>query len=170
MARDLAPDLVLMDGGLPDGSGVDATRRILAEQPDTKIVFLTVHEDDEMLFAALRAGAQGYLLKNTSLPRLVELLRGVERGEPAFGPAIMGRVVDAFVRAMPAPVPDDQRLDLTARELEVLRALGNGASNEEIASQLTISEHTVKNHVRNILSKLHLRNRNEAGSYARTRL
>ena len=166
LARELKPDLILMDFGLPDGTGLDATKIILADQPNTKIVFLTVHEEDDRLFAAIRSGAKGYLLKNVPVSRLLAFLRGLERGEAAITPAMTSRVLNEFARLEPThsqTEPDE----LTTRELEVLRELSTGASNREIAGRLIIAENTVKNHVSNILNKLSLRNRREAAEFAR---
>lgn len=167
-ARDLQPDLVLMDFSLPDGTGLDATLPILADRPATSIVFLTVFDDDDRLFAALRHGAKGYLLKNISGVDLVAALRAVVRGEAALAPTLSAHVVKEFARL---PHPDGGRADeplLTDREHDVLRELGTGASNDEIAARLMISLSTVKNHIHNILTKLHVRNRREAIIYARS--
>jgi two-component system NarL family response regulator len=168
LARKLRPDLILMDISLPDGTGIEATQAILAELPATKIVCLTVHEDDENLFAAIRAGATGYLLKNVRAAELLKRLRGAARGEAAISPAIARRILDEFSR-LPTPrdISPAHPSDLTAREVQIVQQLTRGASNREIARQLVISENTVKNHVRNVLSKLHLRSRREIASYAR---
>jgi DNA-binding NarL/FixJ family response regulator len=166
MARQLCPDLILMDFGLPDGTGLDATQAILAEQPEIKIVFLTVHEEDDRLFAAIRSGAKGYLLKNVPVTKLLTFLRGTEQGEAAISAAMASRILAEFSRL---ESPRRDRLatgELTLRELEVLRELASGASNREIADRLVIAENTVKNHVRNVLAKLNLRNRREATSFA----
>ena len=167
-ARELEPDLILMDFGLPDGTGLDATQAILAERPGTKIVFLTVHEQDDRLFAAIRSGAKGYLLKNVPVSKLLDYLRGVERGEAAVSPAMTSHILEEFARGGGAREPcQDELGGLTSRELEVLRELTTGASNQEIADRLVIAENTVKVHVRNLLAKLDLKNRREAASYAR---
>ncbi len=168
LAEALSPDLILMDFGLPDGTGLEATRLILARQPAIQIVFLTVHEDDDRLFDAVRAGARGYLLKNVPVARLVEYLRGLERGEAAITPALASRVLAEFAQTGCRQAVDETEFKgLTLREIEVLRELAQGVTNYEIASRLVISENTVKNHVRNILAKLHLRNRREAAIFAR---
>jgi DNA-binding NarL/FixJ family response regulator len=166
--REHHPDLVLMDFSLPDGTGLDATQVILAERPDTRIVFLTVGEGDDRLFAAIRAGAKGYLQKNVPVAELVLFLRGVERGEMALTLAASKRILDEFARSVPRQPLQNSSDKLTPREVEVLRALAYGASNSEIAQQLVISENTVKNHIHSILAKLHLRNRREATKFART--
>jgi len=168
MAHNLQPDLVLMDFTLPDGTGLDATRAILGRRPGTKIVFLTVHEDDERLFAAIRSGAKGYMLKNVPVAKLLEQLRGLERNEAAILPTMTSRILVEFARTRPGQQPDHSALaQLTSRELDVLRELVQGASNREIAECLFITENTVKNHVSNILNKLDLPNRREAARYAR---
>jgi len=168
MARELKPDLILMDFSLPDGTGAEATQAILAEQPNIKIVFLTVHDDDERLFGAIRRGAKGYLLKNTPVDKLLTYLQGMERGEAAISPKMTSRVMEKFAELEPKQMtPQSESVDLTTRELQVLRQLDTGASNQEIADRLFISERTVKNHVSRILAKLNLKNRYEAANYAR---
>jgi len=168
MTRELEPDLVLMDFGLPDGTGLDATQAILAERPGTNIVFLTVHEQDDRLFAAIRCGAKGYLLKNVPVSKLLDYLQGVQRGEAAISPTMTSHILEEFARLDPSRDPGPAELaELTTREVEVLRELATGASNLEIAGRLCISENTVKNHVGSILTKLNLRNRREAASLAR---
>jgi DNA-binding NarL/FixJ family response regulator len=167
-ARQLHPDIILMDFTLLDGTGLEATLAILAERPETKIIFLTVHEDNETLFAAIRAGAVGYLFKNTRSAELLKRLRAVARGEAGISPAIALRILDEFSKTTASATSGDQpaSIELTAREIEVIRELAKGASNRDIASRLVISENTVKNHVRNVLAKLHLRNRREVAEYA----
>jgi DNA-binding NarL/FixJ family response regulator len=168
LTNNIGPDLILMDFGLPDGTGLDATRVILAARPATKIVFLTVHEDDEHLFEAIRVGAKGYLLKNVSSTKLLSSLRGVLLGEAALMPAMTTRILDEFVRLGDGPQRRTAKTEtLTPRELEVLVQLETGASNREIAEQLFISEFTVKNHIRNILAKLNLHSRRQAIRYMR---
>jgi DNA-binding NarL/FixJ family response regulator len=168
MTRQLEPDLILMDFGLPDGTGLDATQAILAERPQAKIVFLTVHEQDDRLFAAIRSGAKGYLLKNVPVSKLLDYLRGVERGEAAISLAMAGHLLDEFSR-LSSPSDSDwvEVGELTLREVEVLRELASGATNREIAERLVISENTVKVHIHNLLGKLNLRNRREAIDFAR---
>lgn len=169
LARDLQPDLILMDINLPDGTGVDAAAAILAELPSIKIIFLTVYDDDEHLFAAVRAGGMGYLLKNVGATELVNRVRGARYGEAALSPSLAGRILDEFAR-LPAAVGRDQAVHavLTAREIEIVRLLARGSSNRDIAAQLVISENTVKNHVQNVLAKLHLHSRRDVPGYART--
>lgn len=167
LTRKLRPQLVLMNMNLPDGTVVDATKIILAEVPETKIIALTVHEDEELLFEAIRAGAIGYLSKHSRAAELLETLKGVMRGEAGISRTTARRILDEFVRL--SPHHSGEAPTLTARELEVLRELANGASNQEIAERLVISENTVKNHVRNLLAKLHFHSRHEAADYARRR-
>ena len=166
--RQLHPDVVLMDFSLPDGTGLDATRVILAERPDTRIVFLTVGEGDDRLFAAMRAGAKGFLQKNVPIADLLSFLRGVECGEMALTAAASMRILDEFSRSVPRQPRHDSSDKLTPREVDVLQALSSGASNSDIAKQLVISENTVKNHIHSILAKLHLHNRREATKFARS--
>jgi len=166
-AHTLQPDIILMDFTLPDGTGLEATLAILAERPETKIVFLTVHEDNDALFAAIRAGAVGYLFKNTRSAELLKRLRAVARGEAGISPVVALRILDEFSKTTTSlPQDDPAKVELTSREIEVIRELAQGASNRDIARRLVISENTVKNHVRNVLAKLHLRNRREVVEYA----
>jgi DNA-binding NarL/FixJ family response regulator len=168
IAQDLRPDVVLMDFGLPDGTGLEATRAIMADRPGTNIVFLTVHEEDDQLFAAIRSGARGYLLKNVPVAKLLTYLRGVACGEAAITGVLASRILSEFSRMQaPRRFAQPELDELTSREVQVLQELAAGASNHEIAGHLVISENTVKNHVRSILGKLNLRNRREAASFAR---
>ena len=165
VARLALPDIILMDFSLPDGTGADATRAILAENPDCKIVFLTMSEDDENLFDAIRSGAKGYLLKNMQPHKLVVALRSVQNGESAISRSMTMRLMEELSRSKkPEPVRDST---LTRRELDVIYALASGLSNAEIAKQLFISENTVKYHVHSILGKLGLSDRRELSLYAR---
>lgn len=165
MVKGLKPDMVLMDFGLPDGTGADATRAILQEHPDCKIVFLTMSEQDEDLFAAIRSGAKGYLLKNMRPAKLVSSLRAVQQGESAISRAMTLRLMEELARTKEPPRVDGPTL--TRRELEVLHELAAGFSNQEIAEHLFISENTVKYHVHSILEKLGLSDRRDAALYAR---
>jgi DNA-binding NarL/FixJ family response regulator len=161
-ARELKPDVILMDFTLPDGTGVEATQAILAEQPAIRIIFLTIHEDDEKIFEAIRHGAVGYLPKNVTSSRLLAYLRGLERGEVAIQPEFTARILKEFAH-LPARenVTAEATARLTPRQREILRELKTGASNKQIAARLVISEQTVKNHVSRILKKLSLRSRHE---------
>jgi two-component system NarL family response regulator len=167
-ARQIKPAVVLMDFSLPDGTGLEATRAILADHPETSIIFLTVHDNDERLIAAMRAGAKGYLLKNLSVSKLLASLRALERGEAAISRIMMARILEEFAAPVQPAVPQPSPLvGLTSREIEVLQELADGITNQEIATRLYISENTVKNHIHNILEKLSLHNRREAIDFAR---
>jgi DNA-binding NarL/FixJ family response regulator len=166
MARSAKPDIILMDFNLPDGSGVDATRKILEEQPTCKVVFLTMSEQDEDLFAAIRVGAKGYMLKNMHPPELVAALRSVQQGESALSRAMTLRLMDELSRTKKS-IGRPAENTLTLRELDVLRAIASGMSNQEIGSHLFISENTVKFHVHSLLAKLNLSDRKEAASFAK---
>jgi DNA-binding NarL/FixJ family response regulator len=168
-AATLHPDVVLMDLRMPVLDGVSATRRLRVEQPGTRVLALTTFDDDEDVFAALRAGAVGYLLKDVSADRLVEALLAAARGESVLQPSVAARVVARFA-AMPddaPPRPQPLVVPLSDRELEVLRLLADGGSNREIAAALFLAEGTVKNHVTNVLAKLGARDRTQAALRAR---
>jgi two-component system NarL family response regulator len=168
MANELRPQVILMDFSLPDGTGLEATRAILPNMPDSKIIFLTVHDSDDRLIAAIRAGARGYLLKNLSVSKLLASLRALERGEAALSRIMMARIIEEFAQSTPAASSAPSPLvGLTSREIEVLQELADGITNQEIATRLYISENTVKNHIHNILEKLTLHNRREAIEFAR---
>ncbi len=167
-ALQLKPDVVLMDFSLPDGTGLEATRAILTELPQTQIIFLTVHDNDDRLIAAIRAGAKGYLLKNLSVNKLLASLRALERGEAAISRIMMARILKEFAQShLPSNGTPSPLVGLTSREIEVLQELADGITNQEIATRLFISENTVKNHIHNILEKLNLHNRREAIEFAR---
>ena len=168
--RELSPDVVLMDVQMPVANGVAGVRAIREAGFATKIVMLTVSEEDEDLFESIRAGANGYLLKNVRPEVLFENIRGVMRGEAPIAPAIAHKLLEAL-RQGPLPVPRSDvaaRTDtvLTRRESEILQLVSTGLSNKEIAARLVITEGTVKNHVHNALEKLHLSNRVQAAAYA----
>jgi DNA-binding NarL/FixJ family response regulator len=166
MARELMPDLILMDISMPGIDGLEATRRIKAEMPYVRIVVLTVSESDQSLFEAIKSGAQGYLLKSVQPQALLDTLSGVVRGEASISGPMAARLLQDLARdsrpASPPPTP----ARLTQREQEVLRLVAQGKSNKEIASALNIAENTVKNHLKNILEKLHLENRVQAATFA----
>jgi len=168
-ARELGPDLILMDVTMPGCDGLEATQQIIAEIPGTTIVMLTVRDEDEKLFEAIRNGAQGYLLKSIRSAEMLRLLRGAVRGEAAITPALGGRMLEEFrqVSQRAADFPADNPVALTAREQAVLSLVAEGATNKEIAEQLNVSMHTVKSHMRKILAKLHQERRHEAAAYAR---
>jgi DNA-binding NarL/FixJ family response regulator len=161
-ARALEPDIVLMDIELPGEDGVSATQRLTMEMPAITVVMLTVHDDSQSLFKAIKAGAQGYLVKNVRSRELLEQLRGLARGEAAISRRMAARILDE-IRGQTEPFGPGE--ELTAREMDVLELVAARLSNAEIAERLVVSEHTVKNHMKNILSKLHLRNRHQAAAY-----
>ena len=165
----LGPDVVLMDLRMPHLGGVAASERITAEHPAVRILILTTFEDDEEVFAALRAGAVGYLLKDSPAERLVEAVRTVARGESFLQPSVAAKVLHEFSRLSPRdPVGNRSLQDpLSNRELEVLGELAKGHSNREIADRLFLAEGTVKNHVTNILGKLGVKDRTQAALRAR---
>jgi DNA-binding NarL/FixJ family response regulator len=168
MALELKPDLVLLDLNLPDGSGLDVIKSILSRRPETKIVILTVHETEDLLLAAIRDGAIGYIVKNTPVSELLLSLRALARGEAALSRTMTTRLVRSVHRLDKSINEDDPDLEeLTPREIEVLQLLGARATNQEIADQLVIAENTAKVHVYNILKKLEFNSRQEAGKFAR---
>jgi len=165
-ARQLHPDLILMDIMMPRMGGLEATRLIKAELPQVKVVMLTVSDDEEDLFEAIKSGAQGYLLKDLKAEVFFDLIAGVARGEAPISPAMATRMLDEFSRLARGARAGE---GLTERELEVLRLVAQGRTNKEIAASLYISENTVKYHLRNILDKLHLENRAQVVAYAMRR-
>jgi len=166
-AHSLKPDIILMDFSLPDGTGLDATKEILEDLPDCKIIFLTVHETDDKLFAAIRAGAQGYLPKNVASSSLITSLRSLDQGEMAISRKMTSRIVKEFSHSNLQSTMTEQLITkLSPRELDVLSELEPGVSNSQIAERLVISENTVKHHIRNILNKLEVNNRREASVIA----
>jgi two-component system NarL family response regulator len=174
MAQSLRPDVILMDINMPGTDGLEATQQIAQKLPDCKIVMLTVRDEDERIFEAIRNGAQGYLLKTIRAHQLMEMIRAVARGEAAMTPSIAARVMAEFRRQSsggaappsnasdPATASRSEFADLTWREQDVLRLITEGRTDKEIAASLDISLYTVKSHVRNILAKLHVNNRREA--------
>lgn len=166
-ALQLHPDLILMDIALPDGNGLGATREIVQKLPSTSVVILTILESDELLFEAFHNGARGYLIKNTSLNKLMASLRGLQQGEAAITRKQTTRILEEFYRlGKTDPQVDGCSNSLTHREQEILGYVCQGSSNLQIAVKLFISENTVKNHVHSILRKLKLRNRREAADFA----
>ncbi|MGC8779244.1 MAG: response regulator [Anaerolineae bacterium] len=165
MARDLRPDVILMDITMPGTDGIEATRQIKQEQPAIKVIILTVRDEDERLFEAIRSGADGYLLKTIRARQLVDMLRATQRGEAAIGPALAARMLEEFRRLAGAQLADADKEALTLltpREREVLNLIARGASDREIARELTVSLYTVKAHVRSILQKLQVSSRRDA--------
>jgi len=167
-AEEFAPDVVLMDVRMPRVDGIEATRTIHEQVPSTKILMLTVSDDDQDLFEAIKAGASGYLLKEVSVEEVADSVRAVVQGQTLISPSMASKLLTEFV-ALDKRVTEKQQYTsprLTSRELEVLKLVAKGMSNRDIAGDLYISENTVKNHVRNILEKLHLHSRMEAVIYA----
>jgi DNA-binding NarL/FixJ family response regulator len=165
-AASLRPDVVLMDLRMPVLDGVAATRRLRLEHPSVRVIALTTFDDDEDVFAALRAGAVGYLLKDVSSARLIEAVLAAARGESVLQPSVAAKVVARFAQ-LPEPAPQALVVPLSEREREVLRLLADGRSNREIAAKLFLAEGTVKNHVTNLLGKLGARDRTQAALRAR---
>ncbi|AKF09537.1 response regulator [Sandaracinus amylolyticus] len=161
----LRPDVVLMDMKMPVLDGVAATRRLQVQQPRCKVVVLTTFDDDEVIFEGLRAGAVGYLLKDASTAQLGEAIRAASRGESFLEPSVASKVIAELSRLRARPAAASTLV--TARELDVLRYLGRGASNKEIAAALFVTEGTVKNHVTSIFEKLGVTSRTEAAMRAK---
>jgi len=193
MAREMRPDVVLMDISMPRCNGLAATRLIRAELPDTKIVVVTVSEDDRDVFEAVKSGASGYVLKDVDADALIEMLSDLEKGEVAFSPGLTAKILAEFTRLgaqlnsrdgsrAEDPIPGDRDTgvklptsgDLSSdtesvlmpRQMQVLRLVASGMSYKEVGSALFISERTVKYHMRQILDQLHLQNRSQVLAYA----
>ena len=164
LAEQLQPDIILMDIYMPECDGLAATKEIRARFPQCKIVMLTSSESDEHLYQAVQLGASGYLLKNLNANRFFEMLSGVMHGEPALTPDMAARLLKGV--ANHTALSTRGVSELSDRELAVLRLIAVGATNQEIAEQLFLSIHTVKNHVHNILDKLKLENRTQVASFA----
>lgn len=167
-AVELRPDLILMDIQMPGMGGIEATQKIKQKVPETTIVMLTVRDDEEKLFDALKYGAQGYLLKSMHSSELVSMARRALAGEVAIPPRLAGQMLDEFrrlSRLLPREHADVE--ELSAREIEVLRLVASGKTDKEIALELSLSIHTIKTHLRNILAKLHVSGRKEAARTAK---
>ncbi len=164
MARSLVPDVILMDIQMPELDGIAATRLLHREMPHLGIVFITMFESDEFVFQGLQAGGRGYILKEADPETMLRAIRAVAKGESLLGPTIAQRMIRQLsaVDAAKSTLGDD----LTQREVEVLKLIAEGLSNKQIGQQLAISEKTVKNHINNILSKLHLYDRTQATLFA----
>ena len=164
-AKELQPDVILMDLMMPEMDGIEAIGLITATQPNSRILALTSFAADDKVFPAIKAGALGYMLKDADPEDLIQAIRQVHRGEPSLHPSIARKVLQELGRPQttpPSPGPDP----LTERELEVLQLVAKGLSNQQMAEQLTVAEVTIRTHVSNILSKLHLANRVQATLYA----
>jgi NarL family two-component system response regulator LiaR len=160
----LRPDVVLMDLVMPEMDGIEAISRITSMDPDARILVLTSFAADDKVFPAIKAGAMGYLLKESGADELLEAIRRVHRGETSLHPAIARKLLDEVTRPSKQQPPTEE--PLTEREVDVLRLVARGLSNREIATELVISEATVRTHVSNILSKLHLASRTQAALFA----
>jgi DNA-binding NarL/FixJ family response regulator len=160
-AAALQPDVILMDVNMPSLNGIEATRRIVSSSPHMAVLVLSMFEDDDSVFAALQAGARGYLLKGAPKAEVLRAIRAVASGEAIFGPAIARRLIGYFSVPRPA-APAHAFPDLTEREREILRLIAQHLTNAEIASQLTLSEKTVRNYVSNVCAKLQVVDRAEA--------
>ena len=169
LCQTLKPAVVLMDLQMPVLDGVEATRRLHHEQPDSRVIVLTTFDDDEMVFDGLRAGALGYLLKDAPSEKLAEAIHAAARGESFLQPSIAAKVVAEFARLTTKRSPPAQALiePLSDREQEILALIATGATNREIGNQLFLAEGTVKNHVTNVLGKLGVRDRTQAALKAR---
>ncbi len=161
--RELRPDVILLDMVMPRMDGVEALKIILSEFPSARILILTSFSEDEMVFPAIKSGALGYLLKDSSPEELIRAIRNVNRGEASLHPSIARRLIQEL--SQPTTLPPTLE-PLTEREMEVLRLVAKGYSNEEIGDALVVSERTARGHVSSILSKLHLANRTQAALYA----
>ncbi len=163
----LAPDIVLMDIHMPRGSeGIEATRKITEQNPQVKVIMLTMERQDEYLFEAIKAGAVGYLLKNANAQELIEAIRAVAAGEATLTPLMARKVIEEFRRLTERESQGGPYEHLTERERDILSLLGQGASNHEIAQKLGISEKTVRNRLSVIFHKLHINNRTQAAIFA----
>ncbi len=170
--RDLQPDLIIMDISMPVCDGLEATRLICERYPAARILMLTIHEEEEKLFEAIKNGACGYILKNINATSFLEQLRQALAGEAVIPPRLAANLLKEFARlakSQPLEAKSDEGEQLSRRELQVLELVASGRTDKEIAGELFISLHTVKSHVRNILSKLHAINRSHAARLATQR-
>ncbi len=168
-AREHVPDVVVLDVRMPTVSGIDAARLIRGDQPGTRILMLTISDEEDDLFEAVKAGANGYLLKEISIDEIADAVRSIHAGQSLITPSMASKLLTEFAELVRKEEPVPQHVPaprLTPREMEVLQELAKGLSNRDIAQSLSIAENTVKNHVRNILEKLHLHSRMQAVLYA----
>lgn len=166
LVEELAPDIVLLDISMPGTSGIDAARLIKTTSPRTGVIMLTVHADEEFLFEAIKAGAMGYLLKDASAEELVRAIHVIYEGEGLLAPTMAAKVMREFARTRETRDLGRILTPLTHREVEILQHVAAGLANKEIAHKLSISERTVKNHLSNIMEKLHVNSRTQAAVYA----
>jgi DNA-binding NarL/FixJ family response regulator len=170
LARSLRPDIVLMDIHMPGTDGIEATRLIKRDVPETYVLMLTVRDEDEKLFEAIKSGAQGYLLKTIRAQQLIDMLHAAQRGELTLSPGLANRILDEFRRlstsSSAASTASPSLEPLTARERQILSLVARGATDREIAQELVISVYTVKAHIRSILNKLHVTSRHQAARLA----
>ncbi|MDT9594915.1 response regulator transcription factor [Nocardioides zeae] len=166
LAASTAPDVVLLDVRMPKGAGIPACKAIKETVPTTKIIMLTVSDEEGDLYEAVKSGASGYLLKDSSIDEVAQAVRVVSEGQSLISPSMAVKLIDEFKQMSSGEKTPVANLKLTERELQVLRQVATGINNREVAKQLGISENTVKNHMRNILEKLQLHSRMEAVMYA----
>ena len=163
LAKRFQPDVILMDLHMPKKDGVEAITEIKGENPESRILVLTSFNEDEKVYAAIKAGAMGYLLKDSSPQKILKSIRKVYRGETSIGPRIAQKLMREIQRTSDSPPTEEP---LTTREMEVIKLIAEGLSNQEIAEKLVISERTARTHITHILGKLHLANRTQAAIYA----
>lgn len=166
LVEELAPDIVLLDIAMPNLSGIDAARMIKTTSPRTGVIMLTVHADEEFLFEAIKVGAMGYLLKDCTPEELIRAIRVVHEGEGLLAPTMAAKVMREFARTKETKDLVGVLNLLTPREIEILQQVAGGLANKEIAHRLSISERTVKNHLSNIMEKLHVNSRTQAAVFA----
>ncbi|HUF31580.1 MAG TPA: response regulator transcription factor [Acidimicrobiales bacterium] len=169
LAADVAPDVILMDVRMPSMTGIEATRLLTEAHPTARILMLTVSDEEDDLYEAIKAGASGYLLKEISIEEVADAVRAVMQGQTLISPSMASKLIVEFnvlARRAEESAPEVPAPRLTDRELEVLKLVAKGLTNRDIGVELYISENTVKNHIRNILEKLHLHSRMEAVMYA----
>lgn len=167
IAHEVRPDIVLMDLRMPRTDGVEATRRIVDSLPRTRVIVLTTYADDASVFSALQAGARGYMTKDASVDEIAKAIQTVHAGEALLDPSVQRRLLETVAAsARSAPTRESYPDELTQREVDILRCIAEGLSNQQIANRLHVSEATVKTHINNIFSKAELRDRGQAVAYA----